>query len=122
MGSDIAGTDYDAATANWGAPWRMPSLAQCWELLRNTTQTLTTQNGVNGRKWTGANGASVFLPDAGIRWGGNLYGEGADGYYWSSTLLEDSPYGAYDACFYYGSTVWYRDGGYTMGHTVRPVR
>lgn len=42
IGSDIAGTGYDAATANWGAPWRMPSKAQCDELINNTTSVWTT--------------------------------------------------------------------------------
>ena len=49
IGSDIAGTEYDAATANWKAPWRMPTIDQCRELLDNCTSEWTTQNDVNGR-------------------------------------------------------------------------
>ena len=38
----------DAATANWGSNWRMPTQEEWWELGSNTTHTWTTQNGVNG--------------------------------------------------------------------------
>lgn len=92
IGNDIAGTSYDAATANWGAPWRMPSLTQIKELLKYTTSTWTTENGVNGRKFTGSNGGSIFLPAAGYRWDSGLFGADSDGDYWSSSLNEGSPY------------------------------
>ena len=59
----------DAATANWGNGWRMPTKEEWQELLDNTTVTWTQQNGVNGRLFTGSNGNSLFLPAAG-RWGG----------------------------------------------------
>jgi hypothetical protein len=120
IGSDIAGTGYDAATANWGSPWRMPSLAQIEELLNNTTHTWTTQNGVNGRKFTGSNGGTVFLPAAGYVWGGELYLVGSGGFYWSST-----PYGennGYDLLFYSGGANWSDYYGRSYGFSVRPVR
>ena len=81
IGSDIAGTQYDATTANWGSPWQMPSLTQIEELLNknNCTSTWTTQNGVDGRKFTGKNGGTIFLPAAGERWKNNLEFEGACG-------------------------------------------
>ena len=120
IGSDIAGTGYDAATANWGAPWRMPSLAQIQELLNSCTSTWPTQNGVNGRKFTGPNGATVFLPAAGRRWYSDLIDAGSGGYCWSSTLYESSPYSAYLLTFGSGYVDWY--GTRYFGHTVRPVR
>lgn len=80
---EIAGTDHDAATANWGAPWQMPSKVQIQELLDNTTSIGTTQNGVKGRKFTGNNGESIFLPFAG-QMTTTLYNT-TSGYYWSST-------------------------------------
>jgi len=86
IGSDIAGSQYDAATANWGSPWRMPSQAQIQELLNNCTSAWTTQNGVNGRKFTGSNGGTIFLPAAGGRVYDDFRGPGRDGTYWSSTL------------------------------------
>lgn len=39
----------DAATANWGAGWRMPTKGEWEELYNNTTCTWTTQNNVSGR-------------------------------------------------------------------------
>ncbi len=118
IGSDIAGTPYDAATANWGAPWRMPSLAQIQELFNNCSSQWTQQNGVNGRLFTGPNGNSVFLPAAGDRWNGELYGEGSNGLYWSSSLVESTPNLAY---YLYSDYDYYCDFRY-VGHTVRPVR
>jgi hypothetical protein len=122
IGSDIAGTGYDAATANWGSPWRMPSLAQIQELIDNTTSIWTIQNGVQGREFTGSNGGSVFLPAAGYRWYGELFNAGSNGYYWSSTLNESDPFLAYGLYFSSGYAGWsYFDYRYD-GHTVRPVR
>ena len=54
--------EYDVATANWGGSWRMPTLAEMKELINNCTWEWTTQNGVYGRKVTGPNGNSIFLP------------------------------------------------------------
>ena len=121
IGSDIAGTQYDAATANWGSPWRMPSQAQIEELTESCTSTWTTQNGVNGRKFVGPNGGTVFLPAAGGRWYGELNGAGSNGLYWSSTLLEGYPGDAYYLGFRSGGAYW--SGYYRFrGRTVRPVR
>ena len=62
------------------------------ELLENTTNKWTTQNGVKGRLFTSKkNGKSLFLPAAGYRWDSNLYLVGSDGNYWSSSLYTDGP-------------------------------
>ncbi len=121
IGSDIAGTSYDAATVNWGAPWRMPSLTQIKELRNNTTSTWTTKNGVYGRKFTGSNGGSIFLPATGYRWNSDLYNAGSYGYYWSSSLFESSPDGAWRLYFSSEYASWYGSGR-SGGHSVRPVR
>jgi len=107
----------DAATANWGAGWRMPTQTEMNELLDNCTQVWTTQNGVNGRLFTGSNGNSIFLPAAGYRYGSELSGAGSGGYYWSSSL--DSGYTDYawnlvfgsDGCGMYS---YYRNYGFTV--------
>ena len=110
----------DAATANWGSEWRMPTMEEWQELYNNTTVTWTQQNGVNGRLFTASNGNSLFLPAAGCRDGSGFISAGGSGYYWSSSLDTGYPV---RAC-YFG----FHSGGYGMGrssrhfgYTVRPV-
>ena len=84
----------DAATANWGGKWRMPTIWLCRNLVESelTTTEWTTQNGVYGRKITSKrNGRSIFLPAAGYRYGTKLDGVGQHGDYWSRTLRIDAP-------------------------------
>ena len=85
----------DAATANWGPGWRMPTKAEWEELYNNTTCTWTTQNNVSGRLFTANNGNSLFLPAA----GNSLFYPGSDGLYWSSSLFAEEPNGAWSFCF-----------------------
>ena len=82
----------DAATANWGDVWRMPTDAEWTELREQCTWTWTAQNGVNGYQVASkTNGNSIFLPAAGFRDGNAApYVAGRRGYYGSSSLLENS--------------------------------
>ena len=124
IGSDIAGTGYDAATTNWGAPWRMPNLTQIKELLDNCTSvwTWTTENWVYGRRFTGVNGGSIFLPFAGShREEGNLIFVGSCGFYWSSTLDESAPGNAYRLYLDPGNVNLDGNDRYAS-RSVRPVR
>ena len=110
----------DAATANWGGKWRMPTLNEIYELLDNTTHKWVTQNGVNGRLFTAANGNSIFLPASGYRSGRYLVEVGSVGYYWSSLLYESRP--AYAFFLYFLSDNADRDyGNRCYGKSVRPV-
>jgi hypothetical protein len=114
----------DAATANWGSGWRMPTEEEWEELLDNTTVTWTTQNGVNGRLFTATNGNSLFLPAAGYRSNSNLYDAGSDGSYWSSSLdmvYSDNSDNALGFGFESGNYIVGYAGRY-YGSTVRPVR
>ncbi|MBO7286669.1 MAG: DUF1566 domain-containing protein [Bacteroidales bacterium] len=112
---------YDAATANWGGDWRMPTIAEYNELLNNCTWTWTTQNGVNGYQVTGINGNSIFLPAAGYRYGSSLYYAGSLGYYWSST--PDDIYDSRAYYFYFDSSIRGLSFGNFRynGHSVRPI-
>ena len=113
---DIAGnSSYDAARANWGGSWRLPTKAEFQELLDNCNSEWTTVSGVKGRKFTSKkNGKSIFLPAAGWR-GSSLSFVGQDGLYWSATP-HDTGY-AYKLHFFSGScdTNWVdRYGGYSV--------
>ena len=115
----------DAATANWGDGWQMPSLAQCFELLNpnNTTIMWTQQNDVYGIKITSKrNGKSIFLPATGEPpHGGFLAYELLSGYYWSRNLDTNDPRWAYSLEISFESIRadgWYR----YSGRSVRPVR
>ena len=111
----------DAATANWGEGWRMPTKEEFEELYNNTTVTWTTQNGVNGRLFTASNGNSLFLPAASFRYGNSLNYAGLYGYYWSSSLHTDDPFYAWHFDFSSGS--YYMSGSErSSGQSVRPVR
>jgi hypothetical protein len=111
----------DAAAANWGGNWRMPTQEEFQELYNNTTVTWTQQYGVNGRLFTASNGNSLFLPAAGDRWDDELHNAGYVGLYWSSSLYSGNPYYAWYFGFDSGSYGMY-NGGRGNGFTVRPVR
>lgn len=111
----------DAARANWGGSWRMPTDAELTELRSNCTWTWTTQNGVNGYKVTskksGYTNNSIFLPAAGYRYDSSLNGAGSYGYYWSSSLNTGYPSYAWSVDFDSGSVYRVR----ADGQSVRPV-
>lgn len=113
----------DAATANWGSGWRMPTETEMRELKDNCIVTWTTQNGKWGRLFTGSNGNYIFLPAAGYRYDSSLYRNGSDGSYWSSSLCTDclpryAWYLSFDSGYYGMSNL---DGDRCRGLSVRPV-
>lgn len=112
----------DAAYANWGSAWRMPTDAELTELRTNCTWTWTTQNGVNGYKVTSkSNGNFIFLPAAGYRYASSLNCVGSNGEYWSSSLITDQPYYAYCIFFLSDGDVYWGRGARAVGKSVRPV-
>ena len=112
----------DAARANWGGKWRMPTIDEFEELRNNCTWKWTTQNGVNGYKVTSnSNGNYIFLPAAGYRDLGSLYGAGDYGYYWSSSAYGPN-YSTTALYLYFYSTWKDRKNDYkAAGRSVRPV-
>ena len=118
---DIGGhSSRDAARANWGGNWRLPTNAEFQELLDSCTWECTTQNGHNGYKVTGPNGQSIFLPAAGSRFGAGEVGVGSSGGYWGSTPYESDTHCAYD--LFFGKVSHYVNwSGRFDGRSVRPV-
>ena len=112
----------DAARANWGGSWRMPTDAELTELREQCTWTWTRQNGVNGYKVTSqSNGNSIFLPAAGFRNASSLILAGSSyGLYWSSLISSNFPILAY--VLYFNSDSVRRDNSDRYnGFSVRPV-
>ena len=120
--SDISGnSNYDAARANWGSPWRMPTKSEMEELVNKCTWTWTTQSGHNGYKVTSkTNGNSIFLPAAGWRHGTSLSNAGEYGSFWCSTPDGSDTKYAYRLYFDSGCqrVGWSRRD---FGQAVRPV-
>ena len=112
----------DAATANWGSGWRMPTREEWKELYNNTTVTWTQQGGVYGRLFTATNGYSLFLPAANGRWLDELIYVGRYGHYWSSSLYTIPPNFAWDFGFDSDSYSEYSYYFRADGFSVRLVR
>ena len=111
----------DAARANWGGSWRMPTHDEFTELRTKCTWTWTTQNGVKGYKVTSkTNGRSIFLPAAGYRLDSSLDDAGSNGSYWSSSLRTGYPVCARYVYFYSSYVDWGNSRRY-YGQSVRPV-
>ena len=116
--------DDDAATANCGEGWYIPSNAQFEELLNSsyTTQEWTQEGGKDGWKITSiSNGKSIFLPAAGRYEGTSCSSQGEMGYYWSSTLGSAGAYSSCDILFYSGG-IYTGSADRRYGMTIRPVR
>lgn len=89
----------DAATANWGQGWRIPTKEEWEELLNNTTGQFTSLNDVNGILLTATNGAMLFLPAAGFHGDNSSWYVGNLGNYWACSLDENEPDGAWGLGF-----------------------
>ncbi len=122
----------DAATVNWGQNWRTPAVADYYELMSCCTFSDDTVNGVYGKRFTGTNGNSIFLPFA-----GTYYGDDLDLYpddwseYWTSNLDYSYPPHAWVFQWYPNycqiSNARLREYGYPVRaiydptHGVRPI-
>ncbi|MBO7133570.1 MAG: hypothetical protein J6W06_05400 [Bacteroidales bacterium] len=106
----------DAATANWGAGWRMPTKVE-WEELKSKCKWTWMSNGY---KVVGPNGNGVFLPAAGIHPGRELTYTAIIGNYWSSSLYADNSGSACSLYFYSGIYDMFNYNRY-YGLSVRPV-
>lgn len=94
IGSDISGTEYDAARYQWGNGWRLPNEQERYELcMLCWTNGSTVENGVRGVRLHGPNEHSIFLPICGF---GLWYGQqdpfhNTSAAYWTGS--EDPKYG-----------------------------
>ena len=114
----------DAANANMGGTWHMPTPTQINELLNTayTTNEWTTQYGVNGRLFRSKTDSSksIFIPAVGGASGGSLNLSGSDGGVWSSVLNADYVgFGQY--LYFFSSVIYLNDYLRCNGRSVRGV-
>ena len=81
----------DAAHVHMRGNWHIPTPTQINELISNTTNAWTTQDGVNGRLFTSKKDGtkSIFIPAVGYAWDGSVLDSGDGGGVWSSMLDTD---------------------------------
>ena len=119
----VLDAEDDAAAANWGGRWVMPTYEEITELLDNTEKEWNTINGVNGLKFKSkVNGKSIFLPASGYRTNDKLETKVTGGNYWSASLSTAWSAEAYRLVFNSKgvdteNNSYFRYGG----RTVRPV-
>ena len=137
----------DAAAANWGGKWRMPTYEQWHELNHECYWVWTSsynnsnvvgyivykaksssdkgeyvRRGGTPSSSYSLNDAHVFLPAAGLRNNGVVSGVGYCSYYWSSSLDANNPVGAWDIIFNSAGADYYDCGEYRYcGLSVRAV-
>ena len=120
----VLDAEDDAATANWGSAWRMPTRDEIKELLDGCSWKWVNDfngSGMRGHLGTSKkNGATIFLPATGYRDDTDLYDVGYYGCYWSSSLDEYFPDSAYYLYFYDGYIACYNADRY-IGFSVRAV-
>ena len=112
----------DAAFANWGGTWRMPTSYEIYELTRDCTWKWTTLNGVNGYEVKSkTNNNSIFLPAAGNYSGDTLFKLGEGGRYRSSKLNSNNY--EYSPCIDFSEMGFNSDYGYLrhLGCSIRAV-
>lgn len=129
---DITGdSQHDAARANWGGTWRLPTKKEMEELKQDCRWVWISVDGRYGYKVIGPNGNTIFIPANGSRDKSSLQHAGENAYYWSSTPGEkyitretcitdiNSAYGFYFNSYLgsIGTSMYSRYRGYG----VRPV-
>ena len=113
----------DAAVANWGGSWRMPTTAEFQALGAAVNTAWTQVNGVYGILCTDIEDSSktLFFPAAGFCNDGSDKNAGNSGIYWSSSLFTVSRDNAYNLNFTSSNLLWGNASPRFVGFSVRPV-
>ena len=97
---DVLAAEDDAASVQWGADWRMPTIEEMKALYDNTIPTWTddyNNTGIRGCIFTGKGNyanSSLFLPAAGL-FLYTSFNSDRSGHYWSGSLNNSSTGGQY---------------------------
>lgn len=86
----------DAARAQWGGEWRMPTAAEMAELYKKCEW---TREGLGYRITSKINGNSIFLAAGGCMTGLLLFKPGEQAYYWSCSRVQNEATAAYPLYF-----------------------
>ena len=114
----------DAAVANWGGSWRMPTTDDFQALGAAVNTAWTQVNNVYGILCEDKTDSSktLFFPAAGICYSGGVRRIGTSGGYWSSSLLTYDRQYAYGLFFDSDDALWDNiDYRRYFGFAVRPV-
>ena len=116
----------DAAQANWGGSWRMPTVDEFVALGNAVTTAWTADyqgSGVAGMTCTDKNDSSkvLFFPAAGSCGDGSVGYVGSLGSYWSGSLYSSNVQDAYILGFFNGDVNWQVYNGRCYGFAVRGV-
>ncbi len=122
-GADISGTQYDVAHVKWGVNWQIPTKEQMDLLKDRCKKEWITYKRVEGCRFIGPNGNSIFLPAAGSRWYDETNHVGYSGGYWSSTSSTQSSNNTKDSFFLFfdNSRIEISHRDRATGSSVRPV-
>lgn len=94
--NNISSSDaaHDAALANLGGSWHMPTVTEFRELYNNTDNEKTSINGITGYKFMKKSDHSIyiFMPIGGDGINNRVANRGSSGCYWSSSTNGDSKY------------------------------
>lgn len=121
IGNIKCNPQYDAARANWGGTWRLPTWAECQELRDQCVWEWDSQGGHSGSRVTSKiNGNSIFLPASGWRFGPLVCLIGRLSCYWGAT---PDPTDDHFACYFYSDSSRFGVGWYFRhyGYPIRPV-
>lgn len=113
----------DAANANMGGDWHIPTPEQLYEFYNNTTTTRTTLDGVEGMKFSSKKDSSksIFIPAAGSAWAGDTHISGVYGYVFSNMLSNREVRSGQYFCFTPKDAGIYSGDGRCIGLPVRGV-
>ena len=136
LAGDIpVGEEFDAARANLGEPWRMPTTTEFAELFAGSiyidadgnevdtdkADKRVTVNGIVGLYLQSkTNGNRLFFAASGYGAGSSWNARGAYGYYWSASFYSSRI--ARDLFFYSGGVIPQNDDYRYGGFAVRPVQ
>ena len=125
-GKTVLEASDDAARANWGGQWRMPTNDE-YVALGNAVNKVWTDDyqgsGVKGLVCTDKTDSSkvLFFPACGLCGSGSVGGVGVYGRYWSNSLYSSDVQSACNLFFVSNSTYWDNYNNRFLGFPVRGV-